>query len=224
MNSVFTLNGAEDGAAFFNLAGSSPPITNCTFFANMANPSSGAIRNNTGTSPIITNSILWGNGSEIVDSSPGAVVSFSIVGGGFAGAGNLATDPLFADSTDLRTTPCSPAIDAGDNAVNPTLFDIGANGRIINANGTATIDMGAYELPIDLTLPCTWTGSGEGSLWSDAANWGDLFVPQKCRDILIPAGNNVTVPSAFGALGKTLEVEVGAELVTDPTATIDIGN
>lgn len=224
VNSVFTLNVAEDGAAFFNLSGSSPLITNCTFFANTANPSSGAIRNNTGTQPTLSNCILWGNGREIVDNSPGAVVSYSIVEGGFAGTGNLDENPLFVDSTDLRITPCSPAVDAGINSTNLTLSDLGGHDRIFNANGASIIDMGAFELSIDLSLPCIWTGNGDGSLWSDPYNWTDLFTPQKCRDVMIPSTNSVTVPSEYEAFGRVLKVELGAELITEPTGKVDIGN
>lgn len=224
VNSVMSLNIAENGSGVYNLAGSDPTITNCTFFANTASPSSGVIRNNTDTEPTITNCILWGNGREIVDSSPGATVSQSIVEGGHPGTGNMDVDPLFVDSFDLRITPCSPAVDAGDNAANNTLNDLMGNDRIFNASGTANIDLGAYEMPVDLSQPCIWTGNGDDQSWSDPLNWSDLFETQRCRDVLIPAGYNVTVPNSYEALGNTLEVELGAEIETKPMATLDIGN
>ena len=223
-NCVFTANEADEGAGFFNSAGPSPNIINCTFFANLPGPMGGAIRNNTGTTPIITNCILWGNTSEMVSGAPAPFVTYSIIEGGHVGVGNMDVDPMFAGVDDLRITPCSPAVDAGLNTANSTMYDIIGNGRIFNAKGTAAIDMGAYELPADLTLPSTWTGNGDGTLWSDSLNWNDLFVPQKCRDVLIPATYNVIVPDGYEALGKTLEVELGADLVTEPTATMDIGN
>ena len=65
-------------------------------------------------------------------------------------AGNLRGDPLFldADSGDLRVYVGSPAVDSGENAESPTV-DLLGHGRPIDADwdGTATVDIGAYELP-----------------------------------------------------------------------------
>jgi SprB repeat/Chlamydia polymorphic membrane protein (Chlamydia_PMP) repeat len=57
-------------------------------------------------------------------------------------------DPLFADTAahDFRLHPCSPAINAGDNAIVDSLgilTDIAGNPRIQGG----TVDMGAYESP-----------------------------------------------------------------------------
>ena len=70
----------------------------------------------------------------------------------------------------------------------------------------------------------TWSGLGDGTNWSDAANWSDGFVPQGCHHIVIPNGKTVTVEAGYSAFGKTLEVEVGATLITAPLAILDIGN
>ena len=76
-----------------------------------------------GSSPRISNSIFWNNGSEIVILSGNAKVSFSNIQGGFRGTGNIDTDPLFLDpSTDdyhLEQDPCevgivNPCVDTGD--------------------------------------------------------------------------------------------------------------
>ncbi|MBP6825767.1 MAG: hypothetical protein KA165_04310 [Saprospiraceae bacterium] len=58
--------------------------------------------------------------------------------------GNLwGIDPLFMnpDSGDFRLHPCSPAIDAGNNAAAVTATDIAGGGRIQGG----TVDIGAYE-------------------------------------------------------------------------------
>jgi uncharacterized repeat protein (TIGR01451 family) len=64
--------------------------------------------------------------------------------------GNISADPLFVDPTneDYQLGATSPSIDAGDNAVPdipPT--DFLGNNRIIDGdqNGSAIVDMGAYE-------------------------------------------------------------------------------
>ena len=70
----------------------------------------------------------------------------------------------------------------------------------------------------------SWSGAGDGFLWSDPNNWSDGFVPQGCHHVLIPNGETVIVEGGYTAFGKTLEVELGAALVTDLSAVLDIGN
>ena len=124
-NSVFIANEAEEGAGFFNQAESDPNITNCTFHANLSGANGGVIRNLTNTTPVITNCILWGNGTEIVSSLPTPVVTYTIVEGGHAGTGNMDVDPIFAGPSNLHLSPCSPAINTGNSSANTTPFDIG---------------------------------------------------------------------------------------------------
>jgi hypothetical protein len=127
---------------------------------------------------------------------------------------------------DFTLSPCSPAIDAGDNAANSTVTDLAGNPRTVGSTSNLpVIDMGAYELPgCPTATPNTWTGNGDGFLWTDPANWSDGVVPCQCHDVLIPTGNDVTIPTGAEGQGRTLEVELGAQLLTDPAATMEIGN
>ncbi|TNE62694.1 MAG: HYR domain-containing protein [Bacteroidetes bacterium] len=126
--------------------------TNCTFSGNSSS-SGGAIHTLSSTS-VLLNSILWGNGNstEIAHSGPGSTTAtYSIIQGGYAGAGNLNVDPLFVSQPDHLTAPttagdlhlqiCSPAIDAGTNAGAPA-NDLDGNARPFPATDT---DMGAFE-------------------------------------------------------------------------------
>jgi hypothetical protein len=81
---------------------------------------------------------------------------YSVNGTGIAGAcspqsgtnGNISADPLFVSKTYFHLTAGSPAIDAGDNAApNIPPLDLASKPRIVegDGDGTAIIDMGAYE-------------------------------------------------------------------------------
>ena len=99
--------------------------TNCTVFGNTGGSFGGGIS----TSDAV-NCIVWGNSDPqlFVPRS----VAYCIVQGGYAGTGNLSSDPLFVNpaSGDFHLQTSSPAIDAGD----PSIFDL---------DGSRS-DMGAY--------------------------------------------------------------------------------
>jgi predicted outer membrane repeat protein len=161
LNSSFSGNVAwGNGGAIYNTGLSMPFITNCTFTNNQATGQVGGwdagfgddIYTRPGAYPSINNSIIWGNpwGNSIVGSVPGNVTYSNVNQDGFAGInGNIRQDPLLAGSGKLRLRPGSPCIDAGNNSAFPFLLltDYFGNNRVIDgdANGTATVDMGAHE-------------------------------------------------------------------------------
>ena len=58
----------------------------------------------------------------------------------------------------------------------------------------------------------TWTGIfGDGTNWSDPANWGSNTLPQFGDNIIIPSGSDVTLDISFN-LGGSLYVAPGATL------------
>lgn len=148
-NVIFSGNSAFTGGGMFMGTSSSPILTNTTFSGNRA-VTGGGIYNY--ASLVIRNSIIWGNSSGIIGGGT-STTTHSIVQDGHTGTGNLDTDPFFVHAPshttapfatgDYRLTPCSPAINAGDNAVIPTgiITDIAGNHRVREA----TVDMGAYE-------------------------------------------------------------------------------
>jgi hypothetical protein len=119
----------------------------------------------------MTNSILWGSGPEplaLVPTTgfpcaaiPSSTVEFSLVQGGWPGAGNIDGDPFFADpwSGNFHLLEGSPCIDAGSNVAVPAtvLFDLDGRNRFIEDSLTPDtgrpgrmrpiVDMGAYEGP-----------------------------------------------------------------------------
>lgn len=134
-NVIFTGNRAQWGGAFSCYGLCSPLIVNATFGWNRATGQGGALYNVYAATPTVRNSILWGNyapdGDGIyLDGSSFISVAYSLVDGGWLGAGNLDAEPQFEDpdgadnvfgtaDDDLHLQRSSPAIDAGDSAEVP---------------------------------------------------------------------------------------------------------
>jgi hypothetical protein len=138
---LFIDNGAPFGGGMYNAA-ASPTITNCTFSGNSSDSWGGGMQNEAGAKPTVTNCILWGDIPDEIAFSGSATVTYSDVQGAWAGIGNIARDPKFADP-EGRLSSGSPCIDAGNNDAVPSNItnDLDGNARIING----TVDMGAYE-------------------------------------------------------------------------------
>ncbi|MFA7468364.1 MAG: right-handed parallel beta-helix repeat-containing protein, partial [Desulfotomaculaceae bacterium] len=149
---------------------SDPILTNVTIAYNRTG---GGMVNSSGSSPLIRNSILYGNASynvwnaDIGVSQP--VFSYSLLqgnggsdawdssGGNVDGGNNIDLDPLFVDAEnalvanrDYRLQTGSPAQEAGDNSLyymggNPDLFGITTDLAGNPRISGDIIDMGAYE-------------------------------------------------------------------------------
>ena len=132
-------------------------ITNSTIVRNMANNGAGIYGNSQGN---LTNSIVWGNGTNELNNITGSITcSYSAVGGGFAGDGNIPLYdhiqqyPLFvhpsltsgaSDNTsnvDWHLQQGSVCINRGDNSVVTDSLDLDGAVRIRHD----TVDMGCYE-------------------------------------------------------------------------------
>ena len=147
-NTALANGGGISNGGFFDIeSGGTVNLINTTFSNNAANSSGGAIYNESGNISIY-NSILYGDtGGEIFDSSGTAVVTYSIVQGGYTGVGNMDEDPLLGPLQDnggftqtMALEAGSPAINGGDNANCPTTDQRG----ITRPHGSHC-DIGAYE-------------------------------------------------------------------------------
>jgi predicted outer membrane repeat protein len=161
LNVTFSSNQASDGGGgMYNLMGSNPMLTNVTFSQNSAETDGGGVYNSD-SSPIIRNTILWGNSSpdllQITDSGSSApIVSDSVIQGGYTGGANIITsDPLLATLADnggytqthaLLTG--SSAIDTGNAAVCPA-----SDQRGVARPQGAGCDIGAYEAGLGKLSP-----------------------------------------------------------------------
>ncbi|TDJ54784.1 MAG: hypothetical protein E2O40_06845 [Planctomycetota bacterium] len=164
-NCAFAANSSDGhGGAIDNVDNdpfvpNAPLIVNCTFGGNSAGASGGGIFNQAlaDDPPVLTNCILWGNSPDQISSAFVPDVRYSNVEGGWPGAGNIDADPMFVDpdNGDLRLSPGSPCIDAGDNTavLADMTADLDGNPRFLEipetpdtGNGTLPlVDIGAYE-------------------------------------------------------------------------------
>jgi len=145
-NSFLTFTGCAFTCNASNLAGGAAvlqttrtTVTNCTFAENISAQGAGfycdSVLHRYPSTLNISGSILWDNGAEIVnyDKSP-VTITYSDIRGGFAGKGNINSDPLFrwpgywdangtpgnladdfwVEGADFRLSENSPCINAGD--------------------------------------------------------------------------------------------------------------
>ena len=89
---------------------STPMIMNCTISGNIAPRASGMYCYS--FSPVIKNSILWGNSVYFSLGNP-PDITYSNVMGGWEGEGNIDENPLFVGLGDYHLAAGSPCIDSG---------------------------------------------------------------------------------------------------------------
>jgi len=168
-------------------------FSNCTITGNkMTTGTTGSAFNVSGGSTLLlNNSIVWGNegtapgASPIVLTGSGAGVNYTLIEGGFAGTGNINTNPLFVNPATASSAPtltgnyhfqtCSPALNAGNNALIPS--GISTDLDSLTRVKFTTVDMGAYEK--HLAVPdangivyidsSNTLNAGYGSSWANAA-------------------------------------------------------
>jgi hypothetical protein len=193
-NCLFTGNRAHEGGAICVRYESILELTNCTITGNFATQGTAvACYTWYGMYPNyvrISNSIIWDDGVEIALCDDSTIaVAYSNVRGGWAGEGNVNTDPCFlvagywVDGNDpnivvepndpnavwvegdYRLLAISPCIDAGDpNYVPaPNETDLDGNPRVVDGDndGNAVVDMGAYEVQFANTPPVAVAGANQ---------------------------------------------------------------
>lgn len=161
-------------------------LKNCTISGNTAISSGGG-----SFSAILNNCIVWGNTASSGSNDDQSTFLYSCTtpapSGGYDLGGNISLDPQFVNpaSRNYRLQATSPCVDKGFNGYSPNMPDLDGNIRIYdgNSDGTATVDIGAFEY-----------GAGNSSALSFDAQGGSLPVP---------SSQNVVFGQQYGALATT---------------------
>jgi parallel beta-helix repeat protein len=209
------------GAVYNNK--SNMQITNCTIAGNGGY--NGGIFNSE-SQPVVKNSIIWNNSTPFNDTQ--SIITYSTIQGGYAGIGNLNSDPLFINpvpeglspnaSGDYHLQGASLAVDRGDNT-GISLTDVDLDGNLRRFNG-GTVDMGAYEFPGVATANIIM--SAQTGDWESNSTWIGLKVPQ-LGDIVIIDGNHIVTINTT-AIAKSIEYRATGQLkFNSATAKLNIG-
>lgn len=221
-NCLVTSNSADEGGGIF-CWWSSPEIVNCTIADNSVAANGGGIYyDNSPSSSVITNCILWNNSDEIfVYTDPNNTlqypkVTYSDIQGGYydPNTTNIDEDPLFIDPNleDYHLDPNSPCIDMGTE-VDPN-YDLDGRPRPKDGDPNDGIeylyDMGAYEygeitLKIILNDTCFTTGDKitiNGTAYNPAQDpinldYKTVIKPLNGAPILICEVNSFTLNSGI---------------------------
>ena len=153
VNSVFTRSSTSSvNGTVFNDSGTLK-ITNCTYANNAATQGVTGIKNTTGSTAIIVNTILWNGNNKNELSGTGFTVSYSCITTGYPGTNNIVVNPQFVDPANppganghygnsqdgLSLGQNSPCIDAGQSiALNKDILGI-------QRPTGAGYEIGAYE-------------------------------------------------------------------------------
>jgi len=215
INCTFNGNSAQnEGGGMYNY-NSYPAVTNCTFSGNSAGWRGGGMYNYSNSNATVTNCILWDNTpDEIYNTTSTPIVTYSDVQGDYVGTGNIDDDPLFVDAAggDLRlSSSVSPCVDAGDNSAPglPTA-DLSGNPRVADGDGdgTAVVDMGAFELQPGLVHNVTqdiWYEIIQAAI-DDADNGDEIEVgPGTYNEAINFLGKSVRLYSSDGPEVTTID-------------------
>ena len=247
-NVLINNNHSNDGGGMGNVT-STVTMTNVTIANNTADFSAGGYICFSNSVSTIRNSIIYGNTATVQQQNIGYPENASFANSLIEGCGgssnwtpsfgtnlgnNLDTNPrfVFAEGGDFELTRCSPAINAGDNALYavgavPNLSsitdDVASAPRFYNSG---MVDMGAYEfqgLPGGslsiLYVNQNATGSNDGTSWINAypllqqaqcaACSGDqiwvaegIYQPALKKSFMLK--NDVAVYGGFPATGGTM--------------------
>ncbi|MFT3932564.1 MAG: FG-GAP-like repeat-containing protein [Chitinophagaceae bacterium] len=204
-----TSNTAAYGAAF-DLVQSNAKLINCTIAKNSADTAA-SLQLENGSTPVITNSIIWGNinksgRQDNLSPAAGATITYSMISqdaGVYPGTGNMNTNPIFADAGNDIFSPVtgSPAVGTGNPAAYPAngpSRDILFYPSVYNGK----ISIGAYQAdvpPILNAAKILYVNQQSAAIFPTGQSWNDAF--SNLNDALIVSNLSGLVKEVWVAKG-----------------------
>jgi len=150
-NNLIFDNFAYSSGGGVYLQGQSRLINNTIIKNKAKNSNGGGLYSQSYYPPPITNSIIYLNDPDQINTSYLSSVSYSDIQGGYRGEGNIDADPLFVDieNNNFHLQLTSPCIDAGnpDSTYNDPEDPNNPDYAMYPSMGTIRNDMGAYGGP-----------------------------------------------------------------------------
>jgi hypothetical protein len=145
-------NSADRGGAIFNILSDYTTVINCTFYRNRATTYGGGFYQNRSPDVVVKNTIFWRNKPEEIYTTTGQDphVSYSNVKGGYAGEGNINSDPHFVTGplgnrylaqVSAHQPLDSPCVNAGE----PGSPMIDGTTRTDSVQDSDAVDIGYYH-------------------------------------------------------------------------------
>jgi len=156
-----------------------PLLENNTIINNTATIEGGGISVLGPVTPVLMNSIIWGNtapqGQQI---SGTADVQYSDVEGGYTGVGNIDSDPLFYTNEFYFLTSSSPCIDAGnpDPIYNDIEYPVSSGDPLPPAQGSLRNDMGHIGGPVSNWGYAPWPIPVELTSFTAISQYGKVIL------------------------------------------------
>jgi hypothetical protein len=207
------------GGGIYSTHNSNPTLINVTIAGNTADIGNAGIHTYDNSDAILLNCILWDNVPSNV--SNGMTVSYSCFEGGYAGAANIDTDPLFIDSNNgnFHLIQDSPCIDTGDpnSPADPdeSRADMGVFHYIPMPLITVTpdvLDFGEVAMGQRGVMALTINNDGNADLTVSAITIEGEYFTSDFEDELVVAANdsrNISItfaPQETGDLSAVLTV------------------
>ncbi|KAB7732484.1 hypothetical protein F5984_00545 [Rudanella paleaurantiibacter] len=204
-NSIAQRNSAFNGGVARTNSGTLKAI-NCTFEGNRS-PFGGAFYDDFATLQL-DNCILWNNGARSINTHDRVCEAnhslFEEFPTSLTGTNNFtATSSPFISAISLQLAPCSPAINAGNPAIQEPqvgIFDFAGAPRFY---GNGRIDIGALELQTDASALFTLRNGD----WTDPSVWSCGRVPTFADSVEIQ--HSVTIPPNVSVAAFRVQYKMG---------------
>jgi parallel beta-helix repeat protein len=245
-NCVFTGNTTPNfGGGMFNFT-STPEVKNCTFTANTAS-NGGGIFNFNGSSPVLTNTIVFDNNGTLnfASSTSTPTANYSCIKDGtYAGTNDISVEPMFVNGPagDVHIPVTSECVDSGSATAASLGLDY-LHGYGTNPNGVngdaGTVDMGyhytGYTIaaisPLLITTVSPLTNGMDGSPYSVqlVATGGVTPDTWSVKAGSLPLGLTLDAsgllhgtPTTFETTSFTIEVRDSQPVVNDKVFSLTI--